>query len=200
MNVSLPSTRICECGQQRNKSRQRRRPCQLLLLLKSNRSLKLQIFLVETLVLKQRALYKDDKKESLRGLRQAWQWYNQFTFGLLLVIFITEAGKSIVAEPRPHFLDTCQPDKAVNCTSGWVQSDSLPAWKLTVTINDACRFRYVSDFKCTNINIPSYRLKDSFRSFPSGHSSLGLYMAVFMMVGTCSREPPSAMTFIRFFT
>lgn len=58
------------------------------------------------------------QSRTVGGLKQACQWYGQFAFGLLLLLFIVEVAKSIISEPRPHFLDTCRPDKAVNCTSG----------------------------------------------------------------------------------
>lgn len=128
------------------------------------------ICLVEALAINPTPVYKTaEKKRNLTGVKQGWHWYCQFVFGLLIVIFITEAGKSLIAEPRPHFLDTCRPDKAVNCTSG-----------------------YISDFKCTNKNLSKLLVRDSFRSFPSGHSALGIYMAVFMIWFFQKRIPQSS--------
>lgn len=49
-------------------------------------------------------------KESLR-------WYRQYILGLIFVFFITDVGKLLIGEPRPHFLDTCLPKEAVNCST-----------------------------------------------------------------------------------
>ncbi|XP_068083628.1 phospholipid phosphatase 1 [Anabrus simplex] len=95
----------------------------------------------------------------IAGLRQALWWYRGFLIGLILVLFVTEIGKVILGETRPHFLYTCRPDKAVNCTPG----------------------SYVSDYTCTNKDDPYMDVSDSTRSFPSGHSSSSFYMSIFMM-------------------
>lgn len=49
-------------------------------------------------------------KESLR-------WYRQYILGLIFVLFITDVGKVLIGEPRPHFLKTCLPIEAQNCTN-----------------------------------------------------------------------------------
>lgn len=39
-----------------------------------------------------------------------------------------------------------------------------------------------SDYKCTNTDISQWLVRDSNKSFPSGHASMSTYTAVFMMV------------------
>ena len=39
-----------------------------------------------------------------------------------------------------------------------------------------------SDFKCTNTDVSQWLVRDSVKSFPSGHASVSTYTAVFMMV------------------
>lgn len=39
-----------------------------------------------------------------------------------------------------------------------------------------------SDYKCTNTEVSKWMVRDSVKSFPSGHASLSTYTAIFMMV------------------
>ena len=52
-------------------------------------------------------------------IQRAWAvtkiFYGCFTSGLLFAGLLLEVLKSLVAEPRPHFLDTCQPI-SLNCS------------------------------------------------------------------------------------
>jgi len=89
-------------------------------------------------------------------LYQSLAWYREYLSGLLIVFFLTCVGKVLVGEPRPHFLDTCKPFQAFNCTSG-----------------------YVSSYTCTNLDVSNIRLRDASKSFPSGHASLSVYFFTF---------------------
>ncbi|KAK6643174.1 hypothetical protein RUM43_004677 [Polyplax serrata] len=113
------------------------------------------ILFVESVMMNSNESYLTTKKE--KNLKQAWAWYGQYVFGFLILLLVVQVGKNLVGAPRPHFFDTCKPDKAVNCTSG----------------------HYV-EYKCTNKNLTAWDLTDSVRSFPSGHAALGVYTAVFM--------------------
>uniref|UniRef100_A0A1B0CLC2 Putative lipid phosphate phosphatase n=1 Tax=Lutzomyia longipalpis TaxID=7200 RepID=A0A1B0CLC2_LUTLO len=93
-----------------------------------------------------------------RALYITLNWYNKFLIGFLIHLCLVEAMKTIMGECRPHFLDTCRPDTAINCTIG----------------------TFVSDFTCTNTEVPASLVSDSYRSFPSGHSSVGHYEGLFM--------------------
>lgn len=44
-----------------------------------------------------------------------------------------------------------------------------------------------SDYKCTNTDISQWLVRDSNKSFPSGHASMSTYTAVFMMVSLSLR-------------
>lgn len=50
-------------------------------------------------------------------LKESLRWYRQYILGLIFVFFITDFGKVLIGEPRPHFLDTCSPKEAINCTN-----------------------------------------------------------------------------------
>lgn len=50
-------------------------------------------------------------------LKESLRWYRQYVLGLVFVLFITDVGKVLIGEPRPHFLDTCRPKEAENCTN-----------------------------------------------------------------------------------
>ena len=39
-----------------------------------------------------------------------------------------------------------------------------------------------SDYKCTNTDVSEWLVRDSVKSFPSGHASMSAYTAIFMMV------------------
>lgn len=39
-----------------------------------------------------------------------------------------------------------------------------------------------NDYKCTNTEVSEWLVRDSVKSFPSGHASLSTYTAIFMMV------------------
>ncbi len=99
---------------------------------------------------------------SLRaGVRPAARWYREFLLGLGVVMFVTDAMKLLVSEPRPHFLDTCRPDAALNC--------SEPT-------------QWIDDFACTNQRDSKWAVRDSMRSFPSGHTSISVFTALYVMV------------------
>lgn len=85
--------------------------------------------------------------------------------GGTLTLLLTEIGKLIVGEHRPHFFDVCQPDTAVNCTPG----------------------TFVESYKCTSTEYSYYFLIDSSRSFPSGHASTTTYGGVVLAVSIKSR-------------
>jgi len=46
-----------------------------------------------------------------------WRWYGHYAAGILTLTLLCEAMKVIIGEPRPHFLDTCKPREATNCTN-----------------------------------------------------------------------------------
>lgn len=49
--------------------------------------------------------------------KQIWLWYGHYTIGIIGLTFICDVMKTLVGEPRPHFLDTCKPREAENCTN-----------------------------------------------------------------------------------
>lgn len=104
------------------------------------------------------------------AVRPAARWYREFVLGLGVVMFVTDAMKLLVSEPRPHFLDTCRPDAARNCSSAT---------------------EWIDDFSCTNQRDSPWAVRDSMRSFPSGHTSISVFTALFVMVFLRRRMLPN---------
>lgn len=48
--------------------------------------------------------------------KQIWYWYSHYSIGLVTLTLVCEVMKILIGEPRPHFLDTCKPREAANCT------------------------------------------------------------------------------------
>ncbi|XP_046661180.1 phospholipid phosphatase homolog 1.2 homolog [Homalodisca vitripennis] len=88
---------------------------------------------------------------------QALAWYREYLSGFLIVVFLTCVAKVLVGEPRPHFLDTCRPFQALNCTSG----------------------KFIASYTCTNSEVGSVKMRDASKSFPSAHSALSVYLFIF---------------------
>lgn len=99
--------------------------------------------------------WKHIKMASKRMMR----WYKEYVTGLFLALFIIEVMKAIIGEPRPHFLDSCRPEPGLNCTQRV----------------------YITNYKCTNTAITTWNVRESTRSFPSGHSGLSCYTSLFMV-------------------
>ncbi|XP_061936692.1 phospholipid phosphatase 1 isoform X1 [Apis cerana] len=98
--------------------------------------------------------------------KQIWLWYRQFLIGSVSLLFTCEVIKTVIGEPRPHFLDTCKPREAENCTDG-----------------------YVEKYTCTNTNVSDWSILDSSRSFPSGHSCLSMHTTIFIICYIQRRLP-----------
>lgn len=87
------------------------------------------------------------------------QVYGTYIQGLVCAIAVVEFLKMSVGGLRPHFIDSCKPDfSTINCSQG-----------------------FVTNYTCTNKdNMPIFRFMDIFKSFPSGHAALSIYMSVFL--------------------
>ncbi|KDQ07946.1 hypothetical protein BOTBODRAFT_38383 [Botryobasidium botryosum FD-172 SS1] len=99
-------------------------------------------------------------------VRSWWDWHISW-LGLVLsetlTGSITQVVKVTVGRPRPDLIDRCQPAPG---------SQNAPVWGL------------VTSAVCTQDNLT--KLKDGFRSFPSGHSSMsfaGLGFLSFYLAG-----------------
>lgn len=84
--------------------------------------------------------------------------FRHYVIGLELVSVSVEVVKSLVTQPRPHFLDSCRPD--------WDRLD--------------CSRGLVTQYECTNKE--SRILVDMHKSFPSGHAALGFYLFTFVAI------------------
>ncbi|XP_055634866.1 phospholipid phosphatase 1-like isoform X2 [Toxorhynchites rutilus septentrionalis] len=86
-----------------------------------------------------------------------WHWFKKYGRGLLIKLLLVDIMKIFSGEHRPHFLDTCKPN--VICEGS----------------------EYVSSYICTNTVDNQYFIRDASKSFPSGHSSLSVYQAIFVI-------------------
>lgn len=89
-----------------------------------------------------------------------WNYYKDCLIGATLVLLITEVIKVIVGEQRPHFFDSCRPDTNQYCHPG----------------------TFVLDYNCTNRDMSSFFESDITKSFPSGHSSISIFVALYCSV------------------
>ncbi|KAK7865091.1 hypothetical protein R5R35_014627 [Gryllus longicercus] len=84
-----------------------------------------------------------------------------FLFGLGAQQLLVDAGKYSIGRLRPHFLDACRP---------------APPVAALCAGPDVAQHRYVTAFTCTGDESVS---REARLSFPSGHSSMSFYAAVF---------------------
>jgi phosphatidate phosphatase len=82
--------------------------------------------------------------------------YGFFWVGLMTTLIVTEVGKLTIGRLRPHFFDVCRPVFNTTACTG-----------------------YVLEYRCSDI-YPPRLVAEARKSFPSGHSSLSVYMAVFL--------------------
>jgi len=94
-----------------------------------------------------------------------------FKLSLCMTGILTDVIKCLVGRLRPHFIEACNPDVLVNMTC-----DSEAALK------------YITDYRCVSDKSSSI-LIDARKSFPSGHASLSMCSAVFIMCYTWRRAP-----------
>ncbi|XP_043605584.1 phospholipid phosphatase 1-like isoform X1 [Bombus pyrosoma] len=105
--------------------------------------------------------------------KQIWLWYGHYSIGIIALTFICDVMKTLIGEPRPHFLDTCKPREAENCTN-----------------------EYVEKYTCTNTEHSEWFVSDSSKSFPSGHSALSMFTTTFI-VWYLQRRLPDRTFFLK---
>lgn len=84
---------------------------------------------------------------------------HRYLINMLMVNIICAAVKFFTGSHRPHFFETCQPDRNFNCTLG----------------------TFVSNYTCTNTNISKIWISDASMSFFSGHASTTVYSCFFII-------------------
>ncbi|KAI8786812.1 phosphatidate phosphatase [Biomphalaria glabrata] len=91
--------------------------------------------------------------------------FGLFLFGLVINCIFTDTIKYSFGRLRPHFLDLCKPDfTKFNCTDEYGVA------------------KYIQDYECTNTLADEKLIKDSHMSFPSGHASVSVYSAIFVVL------------------
>uniref|UniRef100_A0A1Y9IUJ3 Phosphatidic acid phosphatase type 2/haloperoxidase domain-containing protein n=1 Tax=Anopheles minimus TaxID=112268 RepID=A0A1Y9IUJ3_9DIPT len=104
------------------------------------------------------SLSKTETESRCRGSwREAWYWSKKYGRGLVTMLVIIGTIKIFLGELRPHFLNTCKPD--VKCIGT----------------------EYISSYTCTNMDESLYFVRDASKSFPSGHSAMSVFEAIFLI-------------------
>lgn len=88
----------------------------------------------------------------------SWQVWRAVLLGNLTVLVVTEFSKSLISEARPHFWDSCKPN----------------------VTQEMCESGYITNFTCTS-DFSMRKILDAQKSFPSGHTSVSAFAAVFMI-------------------
>ncbi|XP_014206924.1 uncharacterized protein T28D9.3 [Copidosoma floridanum] len=101
---------------------------------------------------------------------QLWLWYGYFAVGCIYMYLVVQVLKLVVSEPRPHFIDSCRPTNIESCTTS----------------------EFISSYTCTNTEISPYLVKDSDRSFPSGHSATSMFMTTYLVWYLQRRMPETS--------
>ncbi|KAH9496578.1 hypothetical protein Btru_010988 [Bulinus truncatus] len=110
-----------------------------------------------------------------------------FLFGFIINIIFTDTVKYSFGRLRPHFFDLCRPNFIqFNCTDD--KSAAIVSFLLP---------RYIQDYNCTNSSANKKLLKDSHMSFPSGHASVSVYSAVFVVLYLQLKMRISSSHFLR---
>ncbi|XP_065569558.1 putative phosphatidate phosphatase [Artemia franciscana] len=85
--------------------------------------------------------------------------YRTYFVGQVFVMTAVEVSKTIISEPRPHFLDTCKPN---------------------ITEETCIGDLYITSYSCLSGNKPR-KITDSQKSFPSGHAAVSFFAAFYMI-------------------
>ncbi|CRK99683.1 CLUMA_CG012993, isoform A [Clunio marinus] len=97
------------------------------------------------------------------SLKQSWKIVaflcHRFFADMLLMHLVVVAAKFFTRSHRPHFFETCKPDKMYNCTLG----------------------TFVDSFECTNTEVGKIRKIDASMSFFSGHAATCVYSCFFII-------------------
>jgi len=86
-----------------------------------------------------------------------------FWFGFITTNFVTQVGKSSIGRLRPYFHDVCKPT------------------------NYTCSDGYVTDYVCSTNDY--LKIFEAYHSFPSGHSSMSVFAALFLSLHIQRRLP-----------
>uniref|UniRef100_A0A1B0D8B6 Phosphatidic acid phosphatase type 2/haloperoxidase domain-containing protein n=1 Tax=Phlebotomus papatasi TaxID=29031 RepID=A0A1B0D8B6_PHLPP len=93
------------------------------------------------------------------SLKKAFYFFKKYYIGIIMSLAIVQTLKVVVGGLRPHFFYTCRPDVMDVCQPGELI------------------FRYV----CKNTEPRISFVKDSQKSFPSGHSAVSAFEALFII-------------------
>jgi len=114
--------------------------------------------------------------EGVRGDRYTCLYTQiHFNFAWILSGLLCDSMKLIVGRLRPFFLELCLPGKLLDDVCGPPESR-------------AAENRYILDYKCTNATKAKY-LYHARKSFPSGHTQIAVFGAVFICIYVWERLP-----------
>jgi len=84
---------------------------------------------------------------------------HHYLIDMSLMHLLVMCAKFFTGSHRPHFFETCKPDKMFNCTLG----------------------TFVSDYKCTNTETNFLNIYDASMSFFSGHAATCVFSCFFII-------------------
>ncbi|KAG5681184.1 hypothetical protein PVAND_010642 [Polypedilum vanderplanki] len=84
--------------------------------------------------------------------------FHRYVINICLMHLVLFTAKYFTGSHRPHFFETCKPDVLNECIVG----------------------TYVQNYKCTNTQVPFYKILDASQSFFSGHAATCFYSCTFI--------------------
>jgi phosphatidate phosphatase len=108
--------------------------------------------------------------------RNAAYLSQRYLLDVFFMHIVIGAAKFFTASHRPHFFETCSPDKMFNCT--------LRA--------------LVREFKCTNTQESFLNIRDASLSFFSGHASTCVFACLFVCWYLQQRITSQSLFFVPF--
>lgn len=104
-----------------------------------------------------------------------WHWYRSYLVTIATFTMLSQTLKISTGGLRPHFLHTCAPDAAQNCTIG----------------------EYIPSYTCLNTGeFTSFMVSDSSLSFPSAHAGSSTFTSLFCTYYIHMRFTPNRKGFL----
>lgn len=102
--------------------------------------------------------FENIKKSAAKSWTITSYLFHRYAIGLFLMHVVVFSAKLFTGAHRPHFFETCIPDRMLNCTLG----------------------TFVNDFVCTNTKEKRFEILDASQSFFSGHAATCVFSCLFI--------------------
>lgn len=94
-----------------------------------------------------------------RSFKNAKFMSKRYLIDMIMLNILMFAAKYFTCGYRPHFFETCLPDRNFNCTLG----------------------TFVSNYTCTNTEASRFEIYDASMSFFSGHAAVSVFSCFFII-------------------